>query len=240
MLNVIPCPACGRQLHLPDEVLGRQVQCPGCGGSFPARRRSDAPAEHQPALELVLDEQASVPPIHGLPPPPRPLTPVLLNSSLEPDQDDPSAGLARCRKCSARYTALDDRCPACGTALYEDRDERPWERADAPLRRDCEPHRGPLLLSLGRASICLAAPGLLGVAFLPLTLAALLAFSAGLAASLMAHQDLELMMRKEMDPDGERNTRTGQTCGNVGLVIGLIGLGMVVLFRLPLLIAGLP
>jgi len=191
-------------------------------------------------LELVLDEQMNTPLIHGLPPLPRPLTPVLLDSSLEPPQDDPSAGLARCGKCSARYTAVDDRCPACGAAFYQDQDERPWERADAPLRRDCEPHRGPLLLSLGRASICLAAPGLLGVAFLPLTLAALLAFSSGLAASLMANHDLELMTRKEMDLDGERNTRTGQTCGSVGLVIGLIGLGMVILFRLPLLIAGLP
>ena len=54
-------------------------------------------------------------------------------------------------------------------------DDRPWERPGA-VRRDCEPHRGRLLLvpatlgvACGWLSCCLVVPSILGV---PLALAA--------------------------------------------------------------------
>lgn len=233
MLTVIRCPACGRQLHLPDEMLGQPVQCAGCGGSFAAHA-------HAPPLQAFVVEEAGGPLIQGLPPVPRPLAPVLLSSTAETPNVPTAFGLARCPRCAARYTAVDERCRACGAQLAEERDDRPWENPGAPLRRDCEPHRAALLLTLGRLSLALAVPGLLGVSYLPLALSGLLAMGTGLAVSLMANTDLELMQRKEMDPDGERNTRTGQMCGNVALVLGLIGFGLVFLFQLPQLLGGLP
>ncbi|MBL8796643.1 MAG: hypothetical protein JNM56_22265 [Planctomycetia bacterium] len=239
MLNVISCPACGRQLQLPDEALSRHVQCPGCRASFPARRPSPSLPDNAPILRLIVEDEVNGPPIQGLPPPPRPLAPVLLEASVAANADRTDAGLARCPACTARYTTHDQRCPACGTLLPEQRAGPPWDGDHAPLRRDCEPHRGPLLLTLGRCSIGLSVPGMLGVAFLPFLLAALLAVGGGLATHLLAAQDLELMRRREMDPDGERSTITGQSCGSVGLVLGLIGVALVIFFRLPLLLADL-
>jgi predicted Zn finger-like uncharacterized protein len=49
MPSTIHCPSCSRQLRVPDELLGRAVQCPTCGTSFTAGA-GEAPAA-RPAPE---------------------------------------------------------------------------------------------------------------------------------------------------------------------------------------------
>lgn len=36
MPETIHCPECGRQLRVPDELMGKRVKCPSCGSSFGA------------------------------------------------------------------------------------------------------------------------------------------------------------------------------------------------------------
>src|SRR2546426_5742704 len=36
MALVLSCPSCGRQLRVPDELLGSRVQCPSCSTTFDA------------------------------------------------------------------------------------------------------------------------------------------------------------------------------------------------------------
>lgn len=50
MADVAECPQCGRQLRVPEELLGRAVQCPACGLKFTAGERStsDTPAIQEP------------------------------------------------------------------------------------------------------------------------------------------------------------------------------------------------
>ncbi len=36
MQEIISCPSCGRKLQVPDTLLGQDVQCPTCGGTFVA------------------------------------------------------------------------------------------------------------------------------------------------------------------------------------------------------------
>ena len=112
-------------------------------------------------------------------------------------------------------------------------DDRPWEQAGGPVRRDCEPHRGSFIVALGRLALALAVPGLLGLAYFPFAVASLLAICLGLAVSIMARDDLELMRKKEMDPEGEASTMSGQTAASVGFIIGLVGLLLAMLLRLP-------
>lgn len=238
MATVIACPFCQRSLQLPEEALARSVKCPGCGGEFDTGRSATTVAAQRPTL--IVEEAENLPlPIRGLPPLPGQLRPVLVSSThddgpLPPRRDyDAPRGLQRCRTCQARLTHGTAACPACGSAVRTD-DERPWEQAGGPLRRDCEPHRGPLLVTLGRLALCIAVPGLLGLAYFPFALASLLAIGLGLTISIMARDDLEQMRRKEMDPEGEVSTMGGQTAASVGFITGLIGLVLAALLRLPL------
>jgi hypothetical protein len=244
MPTAIDCPFCRRSLNLPEEALSRQVQCPGCGGLFlAARSHSDDPAiptsipTSIPKVILEVDEVVS-PPIPGVPPPPRGFVPVLVGSDRGPGGLDPEPALERCPRCGARATRAQDRCLSCNNRLRNTDNDRPWEEPGSPLRRDCESHRGPLLLTLGRISLCFAIPGLLGVAFLPFAVASLVGAGLGLTVSLMARDDLEQMRRKEMDPEGEQNTLTGQTCSSIALVLGLVGLVLAGLLRLPFVLGG--
>jgi len=235
MTTVIACPFCQRSLQLPAEALARPVRCPGCGGTFDTARAAGTPAGQRP--QIVVEDAEMPSPIRGLPPLPGPLRPVLVSSTHDDGpaparRDDDGRGLRRCSTCQARLTSGTAACPACGAAQRTD-DERPWEQAGGPLRRDCEPHRGGLLVTLGRLALCLAVPGLLGLAYGPFALFSLAAIVLGLAVSLMARADLEQMHRKEMDPEGEVSVMSGQTAASVGFIIGLVGLVLTALLRLP-------
>jgi hypothetical protein len=93
-------------------------------------------------------------------------------------------------------------------------DDRPWERPGA-LRRDCEPHRGGLLLVLGEVSLVLsllsACGGVTAVVGVPL----------GMAVLLLASQDLKVMRAGLMDPRGEPALKSGQEWAATGVALGL-------------------
>jgi hypothetical protein len=73
--------------------------------------------------------------------------------------------------------------------------ERPWERLGC-ARRDCEPHRGDLLLLLGDVSMAC------GMLALGTVLPALVGLPLGIAVIVMAKKDLARMDAGLMDPDG--------------------------------------
>lgn len=79
----------------------------------------------------------------------------------------------------------------------------PWQLPGA-VRRDCEPHRGPLLAFLATSGVVTAGVS----ALFPLwPVTGPLALTLTLAASWMARRDLALMRRGLMDPGGEAQTR---------------------------------
>ena len=90
----------------------------------------------------------------------------------------------------------------------------PWERPGA-VRRDCEPHRGRLVLKLADAGL------LLGALSLCLGFAALLALACGAAAWVLASRDLRRMRSGLMDPRGQADTARGRTRARAGLALGL-------------------
>jgi hypothetical protein len=49
------CPSCGKKLKVPDELLGRQVQCAGCAGMFVAERPRIAPVAAAPRRQYDGD-----------------------------------------------------------------------------------------------------------------------------------------------------------------------------------------
>jgi predicted RNA-binding Zn-ribbon protein involved in translation (DUF1610 family) len=236
MPRVVECSDCGRKLHLADAlVAGQAVRCPTCGATFPAprpdageevERRTES--ERLPSFpaarvrELSVDDvEPASGRVRGLPPPPRPLRAVPVpvpEASIEE-----AAASRNCPSCGQHVHQEASRCRFCGEALSNE-DDRPWQsRRAGRVRRDCEPHRGSLILMLGSLS-------LLGLTFPPAGLAL------GIAAWLMGLSDLRQMRDCTMDPEGRALTRSGMNCGMIGTILnGIIVLGCGGLFLLHLL-----
>jgi hypothetical protein len=69
-------------------------------------------------------------------------------------------------------------------------DRQPWEQPGA-VRRDCEPHRGPLVLTLGILSIVCGSLALgAWLCFGPAVLLALLGLPLGIVAWVLGTRDL--------------------------------------------------
>jgi hypothetical protein len=99
-------------------------------------------------------------------------------------------------------------------------EDRPWERQGC-VRRDCDPHRGHLLVLLaeiscwcGLLSFCLVFPSVLGV----LT---------GVAAWVMASRDLGRMRLGQMDVRGRLPTQHAKSCAAYGVVFNVLGTSLV-------------
>ncbi len=211
-----PCPFCG---NAASSSAGGP--CPNCGQTIPA-------VDLGPRLTLDLDDDEAVgPPVRGLPPPPRPLAPVLLSTSQEPGAGFPM--LDRCPGCRARIGPKDVRCPACGLDLDPELPARGTAGARRPMRRDYEPHRGPLLTTLSRASLLLSFPSCLGLVSVFFALPGLLALGLGVVAILWAREDIAQIDRGEMDPEGRPPAESAQRFGAAGAAIAATGLVFFVL-----------
>jgi hypothetical protein len=213
MPTITECPSCERKVRIPDQLLGATVKCPTCGAQF--RATTSAPGGVSSAAEDVS---------------PRP-------SSRRP-AEEPGGALRPCPQCAELIRPEAVRCRHCGADLDqpdlrndEEGDERPWERPGAPVRRDCEPHRGGLLLTLGILSIVSAVPGLgttpcsccfpLGIAGIVL---GIIGVALGITSVVLGQMDLKRMHAGVMDPSGRGLTLGGMICGIVGGVLSVIAM----------------
>jgi LSD1 subclass zinc finger protein len=230
------CPSCGRKLRLPEEALGKQVQCPSCQTTFLAQiqaipfaqfaghERGPAPTEARPSggmqppaarpesatPHLTLEEEGEpITLVPHLPSPPPPLRPVLLEAELGDDSGSPTAGLMKCPYCWEWIPKNAGYCRFCGEEL--DKGKHEWERRGA-VRRDCDPHRGGLILTLGIVGLVASFLHILAIVGLPLSI----------AAWTMAQTDIKQINEGLMDPQGLSNTQAGRVCGIFGTVIGCL------------------
>jgi hypothetical protein len=118
-----------------------------------------------------------------------------------------------------------------------DRPVRPWELPGA-FRRDCEPHRGPLVVFLGRAafalSFVLAAIPLVDLPVLQawrfpgwgLPLIPLAGTLPSLAVWALARHDLALIRGGWMDPAGESQVQEGWRHGAAGMKVAALSVAL--------------
>jgi hypothetical protein len=58
----LPCPSCGQALRVPEDLLGRDVRCPGCATTFTPRAPADANAPSAAASITAGEPAGGEPP----------------------------------------------------------------------------------------------------------------------------------------------------------------------------------
>jgi predicted Zn finger-like uncharacterized protein len=245
MAIIINCPSCGRKLRVPDELLGKKVKCPSCQTLFagtpepsaavPASASASLPAADQtaeapppapaaPTLNLSLDgDPAPGPRPLGTPASvaPEPRSPL---SAPPPSPPAPQGEFRDCPYCGEEIRREAIRCRFCGEDITQevdtDEEDRPWDRRHGPrVRRDCEPHRGNMVLVFGIISLAALALGGCG---------AVVGLPFGIIAWVMGRGDMQKMDAGIMDPEGRGTTQAGKVCGIIGTILdGLLLLGCV-------------
>jgi len=94
-------------------------------------------------------------------------------------------------------------------------DDRPWERPGA-VRRDCEPHRGDVLLLLGQLSYVLAFASCFG------GIAAVAALPLAVVVSMLAARDLMEMRQRHMDPAGSESLHAARLWAAFAVAFSLV------------------
>lgn len=202
MSVIIACPSCEGKLRIADDLRGRRVRCPSCehtfdapGSSAPAPEPSPEPRDFP--LDLSLDEPNSSPTSSG--------------------DADGLLGAIELKPPGAEEPAAPPRTEAPGSTPKRkprvpdeefDEDAPSFVRRRPP-RRDCEPDRGSVVLTLGILS-------LVGLCLSPIGL------TLGLIAWVMGQKDLRKMRRGDMDPRGEGTTQAGWICGIIGTVLNTL------------------
>jgi predicted Zn finger-like uncharacterized protein len=224
MAITLACPSCSRSLRVPDELVGKSVRCPTCLTTFAGSPQADAPqglaapGGGQPSAAAVavvpnLSLEHPEPPVPPIEAPPLPPT--------APTDGEAGAGMRPCPYCGEKVGLHDERCRYCGEDVAED-EARPWERRSRrPVRRDCEPHRGSLVLVLGIVSVVVAPMVMccyiLGPVF------PLVGLAIGIPAWVLGRRDLAKMKQGIMDPEGEGTTQGGMICGIIGTILNALG-----------------
>ena len=187
MADLVSCPSCARPVQIPeDHAAGQQVLCPACGARFAPAGPEGLPPS--PAAEEVQE--------------------VLPVAVQRPRQRGPDIEQRPCPECGADLPVNIHHCPACGADIAAD-EERPWEEW-GEVRRNVEPARGGLILTLGILSIVLSmCCGFIGLGL-------------GIAAWIMGSRDLKKIQARVMDPAERGTTQAGYICGIVGAILGAV------------------
>ncbi|HTU18167.1 MAG TPA: hypothetical protein VMG10_08890 [Gemmataceae bacterium] len=198
-MELLTCPSCGCSVQTADALLGRRVRCFACKHSFLATAERIAPPK---------------------PPSGRSRDPARRIGAPREDEEDFDSGERGpfCPGCGRRIAWSDLSCPHCGEELEaEDEGWAARRQAIDRIRRDCEPHRGRLILSLGNVSMIVG-----GLSLCTFGVGAVVSVPVGILAWLMANHDLERMREGRLDARGKSQTETGRTGAVAGIVLGVI------------------
>jgi hypothetical protein len=221
MTTVARCPECKQTLQVPLDMIGEQVQCPGCFNIFLARAEpvgAPPPAEPTvpvPAVPEVPVAVAAPPAEPKRPPAPPPAPPPLPTDERiaewdkrppKPGEDDEEfaspiedePGEAREKK--PRKEKKSKEKSSRWSGMYDD--------LMREQRRKMQPHRGALIFTLGIFGLmCVGIPGVF--------------------AWILGTNDLNEMLSGRMDPKGRSLTNTGRILGMVS--VGINGAAILII-----------
>ena len=202
-MELLTCPSCGCSVQTADALLGQRVRCFACKHAFLATAERIAPPQRHDAPGF---------------PSGRLRDPARRLSVPHDDEEDFDSGERDpfCPGCGRRIAWSDSRCPHCAEELEPENESHAARRqAIDRIRRDYEPHRGLLILSLGNVSMIVG-----GLSLCTFGVGAVVSVPLGILAWLMANRDLERMHEGRMDPRGKSQTETGRTGAIAGIILG--------------------
>ena len=145
MTEVIQCPSCQRRLQVPEDLLGKDVQCPTCASTFVASLGQQSKTVHSPIQE----------PQQSPPPESPPHFPLEQNRQSPPpypgEHQQPQYGGYD----SPRYDSSGYDSSGYDSSGYDSYGS--GSRRSSMRRRDFSPHRGGLILTLGIISLTFCA-----------------------------------------------------------------------------------
>jgi len=219
---------------VPDDLSNKDVKCPNCRNVFLAPITDLAPSGVEPpvASSSAGQNEGFKPQESG------PLTSD--SKSSESESPAPPGALGRpelevCPFCGESIPREAFRCQHCGEVIEDEEDDRPWDRPGSAFRRDLEPHRGGLILTLGIVSIVIGLPFSaccqgFGLVF------AVAGIALGITAWVLGQRDLKKIDTQAMDPRGRATVQAGRICGIVGtslsIVGAIIGIAIVVVYSI--------
>lgn len=197
MAELIACPDCKKHLQVPEDLLGKTVQCPECKHTFTAA----LPGAPESVTQTV---------------PSKPAGPAEWDKKI-------SSATGKRRKGNDENDTREDGDGYSVEKRDEDDDDDDRDHDDDEPRRRRRrrrsssggyyaPHRGGLILAFGIIA-------LVGHAVVPLA-----PFIFGILAWVMGNADMAEIQAGRMDPEGEGMTQAGRIMGMIATIIGLIGL----------------
>jgi hypothetical protein len=186
MSTFVDCPSCGRSLRVTDDLTGGRLRCPACDNSF-----EPTPAASEKDNGEASPDEAAAKPTPGTP---WSVTPSARPVPAPPPPSEVALGPA------------DEANEPEG-----DEDARPWEEPyhEAEVRRDCEPHRGNVVLILGIVSLVIFWVPLVGLII-------------GIVVIKMGRTDMKKIEEGQMDPQGKGMTLAGWSCGIIGTIFAAL------------------
>jgi hypothetical protein len=181
------------------------TQCPGCSQKL----RIPDNLLGQLGRCPICSVEFALAPIPGNPD--EELPGPVASAGLQPIAAPIDVALEHCPSCGQMIPTSANPCPRCGAELEED------EALPAGfVHRDCEPHRGTTVLTLGIISLVMVPTlccGTIGA------LSLIIGTSLGITAIALGRRDLRMMREGSMDPAGYGPTHAGYVCGIVGVCL---------------------
>lgn len=200
MAHLIACPECKKHLQVPDEFIGKKVQCPECKHTFTA-----------PAAEQESPSSTPAPPVPSVPKETKKPSWEKKTSIGDDDEDDrPSK-----RKKKRKDYDDDDDDPYGVDDRDDDDDDRPRRRRRRRASGHYMPHRGGMILAFGLI-------GLIGLSVFPIGLIF------AIIAWIMGNGDMEEIRSGRMDPEGEGMTQAGRIMGIISTIIHIVSVVAIV------------
>lgn len=213
--TIVACPQCRRALQRPREAFGRLVRCPVCLTSFASESAPlwASPRFRSPKLSNDTADGAAV-------------SEVVLTLANE---DEPQYAVGRvdspewtefCPLCESAVPPYLNACPKCRAEFLplEEVTERPWETQGAE-RRDSEPHRGNLLLTLSIVS-CVISSVACYLCFFGVVLN-LVGIALGGAAVSVGLRDLRKIRQGTMHSGGRSMSKAATILGSIGVLLNV-------------------
>ncbi len=112
--------------------------------------------------------------------------------------------------------------PPSRPRAWEEEDDAADFEDDLGPRRDLEPDRGTLVLTIGIVGLVLSAVGVTGVCCAPIAILPLIGLILGTVGWVMGSKDLAAMREGRMDPRNQGTTKAGRTCSMIAVFLGIL------------------